>query len=138
MLAGRTLQELSMGFVPVGISLIRDVVPPGRTGTATAAVSAHPRGGRLDRPSLAAWIADSYDFHALFWSSTVLTVLAALPVAPLIPRVPAARRARLDLVGAAGHRRRSRGRPGRSPRAVSGVGTPRARGRASSSASSHW
>ncbi|MCD4526543.1 MFS transporter [Nocardioides sp. cx-173] len=102
MLAGRTLQGLSMGFVPVGISLIRDVVPPGRTGTAMAAVSATLGvGGSIGLP-LAAWIADSYDFHALFWFSTVLAVLAALPVALLIPRVPAARRARLDLVGALG------------------------------------
>ncbi|MCW2852208.1 MAG: major facilitator superfamily 1 [Nocardioides sp.] len=100
--AGRTLQGLSMGFIPVAISLIRDIVPPARTGTAIAAVSATLGvGGAIGLP-LSAWIADGYDFHALFWVSTVLAAVTALAVALVIPHVPSGRQARLDLVGALG------------------------------------
>ncbi|HCB07023.1 MAG TPA: hypothetical protein DEQ43_22715, partial [Nocardioides bacterium] len=38
MLVGRALQGLSMGFIPVGISLMREVTPPRLTGTGIAAM----------------------------------------------------------------------------------------------------
>ena len=40
MLVGRAMQGLAMGFIPVGISLMREITPPHLTGTAIAAMSA--------------------------------------------------------------------------------------------------
>ena len=59
MLAGRALQGLAMGFIPVGISLMREFTPPQMTGTAIAAMSATLGvGGAIGLP-LSAWIAES-------------------------------------------------------------------------------
>jgi MFS family permease len=55
-LAGRALQGFAMGFIPVGISLMREFTPPHITGTAIAAMSDPRRGGAIGLP-LAAWIA---------------------------------------------------------------------------------
>ena len=55
-LAGRGLQGLAMGFIPVGISLMREVVPPAMATTAVAAMSATLGvGGAIGLP-LSAWI----------------------------------------------------------------------------------
>ena len=40
MLLGRVLQGLAMAFIPVGISMMREVTPPAMTATAVAAMSA--------------------------------------------------------------------------------------------------
>ncbi|WP_447643723.1 MFS transporter [Nocardioides zeae] len=51
-LVGRALQGIAMGFIPVGISLMREVTPPHLTGTATAAMSATLGvGGAIGLPS---------------------------------------------------------------------------------------
>ncbi|WP_224766249.1 MFS transporter [Nocardioides campestrisoli] len=101
-LTGRVLQGVAMGFVPVAISLVREVTPPHLVNTATAAVSATLGvGGALGLP-LAAWIAQSFDWHALFWLSTVLAVMVAALTAALVPHVKDEHPGRLDLVGAIG------------------------------------
>ena len=40
MLVGRALQGLAMGFIPVGIALLREIVPPHLAGSSVAAMSA--------------------------------------------------------------------------------------------------
>jgi MFS family permease len=102
MLAGRALQGLAMGFIPVGISLMREITPPRMTGTAIAAMSATLGvGGAIGLP-LSAWIADSHDWHALFWLSAGLAALVLLATFVFVPHVLDANPGRLDLVGAAG------------------------------------
>ena len=101
-LAGRTLQGLAMGFVPVGISLMREVVPPAMAATAVAAMSATMGvGGAIGLP-LSAWIADAFDWHGLFWVATALSVIVLLGVWFAVPHVHDAHPARLDIVGAIG------------------------------------
>ena len=74
MLVGRALQGLAMGFIPVGISLMREITPPEMASTAIAAMSATLGvGGAIGLP-LSAWIADAYDWHALFWVSAGLAL----------------------------------------------------------------
>lgn len=102
MLAGRALQGLAMGFIPVGISLLRDVTPPHLTSTAIAAMSATLGvGGAIGLP-LSAWIAEDFDWHVLFWASAGLAVLVLIGVMTLIPHVDDGTRGRLDLPGAVG------------------------------------
>lgn len=101
-LAGRTLQGLAMGFIPVGISLMREVVPPAMATTAVAAMSATLGvGGAIGLP-LSAWIADSSDWHGLFWVASGLAVLVLLGSWFAVPHVHDAHPGRLDVVGAVG------------------------------------
>lgn len=101
-LVGRSLQGMAMGFIPVAISLMREITPPARTGTAIAAMSGTLGvGGAIGLP-LSAYVADAYDWHALFWLSAGLAALTALGVALVVPHVAALRSGRLDLVGALG------------------------------------
>lgn len=101
-LAGRALQGMAMGFIPVAISLVREVAPPERRAAAIAAVSATLGvGGALGLP-LAAWIAQNFSWHALFWVSAVLAVVITVATIIVVPGVHDAHPARLDLVGIAG------------------------------------
>lgn len=100
--AGRVLQGLAMGFVPVAISLVREVTPPRLQSTAIATVSATLGvGGAIGLP-LAAWIAEDNDWHMLFWLSAVLAALVAILVVFAVPHVRDEHPARLDVVGTIG------------------------------------
>jgi MFS family permease len=102
MLAGRAMQGLAMGFIPVGISLMREVTPPKMTSTAIASMSATLGvGGAIGLP-LSAWVADAFSWHALFWMSAGLALLVAIAVATLVPHVKDAVGGRLDVIGAIG------------------------------------
>ena len=101
-LVGRTLQGMAMGFIPVGISLLREITPPSMTSTSIAAMSATLGvGGAIGLP-LSAWIADAYDWHALFWLSTGLAAVILLATLLAVPHVRDAGGGRLDVVGAVG------------------------------------
>ncbi|GAA1525972.1 MFS transporter [Nocardioides humi] len=102
MLAGRLLQGFAMGFIPVGIALLREVTPPRLTATAMAAMSATLGvGGAIGLP-LSAWIVEDFSWHTLFWVSTGLAVVVALAVVLLVPHVRDATPGRFDTVGAVG------------------------------------
>jgi MFS family permease len=86
----------------VGISLMREVTPPHLTNTAIASMSATLGvGGAIGLP-LSAWVAESFDWHALFWMSAALAVVMLLSVALLVPHVHDAYGGRIDVVGAIG------------------------------------
>ncbi|WP_224276115.1 MFS transporter, partial [Streptomyces sp. LS1784] len=105
MIAGRALQGMGMGLVPIGISLLRDVLPPERLGSAIALVSASMGiGGGLGLP-IAAGVADYASWRVLFWGTAVLTVVIIGMLWTVIPApAPAGRAAggRFDFVGAIG------------------------------------
>ncbi|GAA3540646.1 MFS transporter [Aeromicrobium flavum] len=101
-LVGRVLQGVAMGYIPVAISLVREIAPDHLKATAVATVSATLGvGGALGLP-LAAWIADEWDWHALFWVSTGLAVVVFLATALLVPHVHDAHPATIDVVGILG------------------------------------
>lgn len=101
-LVGRTLQGLAMGFIPVGISLMREVVPPAMATTAVAAMSATLGvGGAIGLP-LSAWIADTFDWHGLFWVASGLAVLVLLGSWFAVPHVHDEHPGKLDIVGGFG------------------------------------
>ena len=102
MLVGRAMQGLAMGFIPVGISLMREITPPHLTGTAIAAMSATLGvGGAIGLP-LAAWVADDRDWHALFWVAAALAAVVLVASYFLVPHVQDAAPGRFDVVGALG------------------------------------
>ncbi|NHC43891.1 MFS transporter [Motilibacter aurantiacus] len=102
MLVGRALQGLAMGFIPVGISLLREITPPHMAGSAVAAMSATLGvGGAIGLP-LSAWIADVADWHALFWVATGLSVVILALVRLGVPHVHDAQPGRFDVLGGIG------------------------------------
>ncbi|MBO1417348.1 MFS transporter, partial [Streptomyces sp. FH025] len=104
MIIGRALQGMGMGLVPLGISLLRDVLPPERLGSAIALVSASMGiGGGLGLP-IAAAVADYASWRVMFWGTAALTVVIIGMLWTVVP-VPSTRRAvggRFDFVGAIG------------------------------------
>ncbi|MEU4167186.1 MFS transporter [Streptomyces sp. NPDC026665] len=103
MIVGRGLQGMGMGMVPLGIALLRDVVPAERLSSSIALVSASMGiGGGLGLPISAA-VAQYANWRVLFWGSAVLAVLIGTLIWFLVPDVPAsAKGQRFDILGALG------------------------------------
>ncbi|MFF2406845.1 MFS transporter [Streptomyces sp. NPDC058092] len=103
MIIGRGLQGMGMGMVPLGIALLRDVVPAEKLSSSIALVSASMGiGGGLGLP-IAAAVAQYANWRVLFWGSTVLAVAIAVAIWFVIPDVPAgAKGQRFDALGAVG------------------------------------
>lgn len=103
MIAGRGLQGLGMGVVPLGISLLRDVVPAEKLGPSIAIMSASMGvGGALGLPFAAA-IAENTSWRVLFWVVAVLAVAVGALILALVPGDrPATRSTSFDLLGAVG------------------------------------
>ncbi|MEU9187384.1 MFS transporter [Streptomyces sp. NPDC048484] len=103
MIVGRGLQGMGMGMVPLGIALLRDVIPAEKLSSSIALVSASMGiGGGLGLP-IAAAVAQYASWRVLFWGSAVLAVAIAVLIWFLIPDVPAgAKGQRFDAPGAIG------------------------------------
>ncbi|WP_427016012.1 MFS transporter [Pseudarthrobacter sp. P1] len=102
MLAGRILQGMAAGAIPLGISILRDELPREKVGSAVATMSATMGvGGAIGLP-VAALIAQNADWHVLFWASAALGAVALVLVAVVLPESPVRTPARFDGVGAAG------------------------------------
>ncbi|GAB2932989.1 MFS transporter [Streptomyces mayteni] len=102
MVAGRALQGASMGIIPLGISVMRDVLPADRLGASIALMSASLGiGGALGLPAAAA-VAQNADWHVLFWGSAALGALVTVLVVFLVPESETRVGGRFDVVGAVG------------------------------------
>ncbi|HEY0450818.1 MFS transporter [Actinophytocola sp.] len=102
MVAGRALQGLASGVIPLGISIMRDELPADRLGSATAMMSASLGvGGALGLPA-AAFLAQQVDWHMLFWASAGLGTVVALLVLTCVPESNVRTGGRFDLIGAVG------------------------------------
>jgi MFS family permease len=102
MVVGRVLQGVAMGYIPVAISMVRETAPAHLRNTAVAGISATLGvGGALGLP-LAAWIAQDFDWHVLFWVSAALAVVMTCGTLAVVPHVHDAHPGRLDVPGALG------------------------------------
>ncbi|HJX76732.1 MFS transporter [Glutamicibacter sp.] len=103
MIAGRALQGFGSGMVPLGIAMLRDLVPKERLSAAIATVSATLGvGGAVGMP-LSAAVIEFADWRAVFYGSAALTLLVALAIWKLIPALPAgAAGQKFDWLGAIG------------------------------------
>jgi EmrB/QacA subfamily drug resistance transporter len=102
LVAGRALQGVGLGVIALGISILRDVLHPKRLGAAVALVSSTLGiGGALGLP-VAAVIADTFDWHVLFWMATVLSAVAFVLVLWIVPVSTLRTGGSFDFVGAVG------------------------------------
>ncbi|MFB7495370.1 MFS transporter [Streptomyces sp. NPDC056161] len=101
-IVGRTLQGFAMGAIPLGIGLMRDMLPRERLGSAMALMSSSIGvGGGLALPA-AALVAQHTDWHALFYGAAGLGVLAILLTLLAVPESPMRASGTFDLPGALG------------------------------------
>ncbi|MFF9587074.1 MFS transporter [Streptomyces achromogenes] len=102
MIVGRTLQGFAMGAIPLGIGLMRDMLPRERLGSAMALMSSSIGvGGGLALPA-AALVAQHTDWHALFYGAAGLGALAIVLTLLAVPESPMRAEGSFDLVGALG------------------------------------
>lgn len=102
LLVGRAVQGLMTGVIPLGIAVLRDHLPVKRVGGAVALISASFGFGAALGLPISSFIADSLDWHALFWTATVLGVVLFALVAWIVPKDTEFAAGRFDYVGAVG------------------------------------
>ncbi|MFI2363771.1 MFS transporter [Promicromonospora sp. NPDC019610] len=102
LIVGRALQGMGMGVVPLGISILRDVLHRDRLGSGIALVSATLGvGGALGLP-ISAFVTERYDWHVVFWVAAGIGLLALALVAWVVPVSTLRTGGRLDVVGVVG------------------------------------
>ncbi|MGO1548010.1 MFS transporter, partial [Microbacterium gubbeenense] len=88
--------------IPLGIAIMRDVLRPARLGTAVAFMSATMGvGGAIGMP-VAAFVAESFDWHMLFWLSFGLGLFGLVAVWFIVPVDTLLSPGRLDVIGVIG------------------------------------
>lgn len=102
MVLARALQGMAAGVIPLGIAILRDLLPPRRLGTGIALISATLGvGGALGLP-VSAMVAERFDWHALFWVAAGIAIFAFIGCAVLIPASAHTTPGRIDAVGIIG------------------------------------
>ena len=102
MIAGRTLQGFAMGAIPLGIGLMRDMLPREKLGSAMALMSSSIGvGGGLALPA-AALVAQHTDWHALFYGAAGLGVVSIALTLLVVPESRMRAEGSFDVLGALG------------------------------------
>lgn len=102
MIIGRGLQGIGMGVIPLGISALRELMPPERLGSSIALISSSLGiGGALGLPFAAA-VAENTSWRVLFWTSAGLSALVAVLIWLFVPATPARASGRFDFAGSLG------------------------------------
>ncbi|WP_393083826.1 MFS transporter [Streptomyces sp. LN704] len=102
MIAGRALQGFAMGAIPLGIGLMRDMLPREKLGSAMALMSSSIGvGGGLALP-LAALVAQHADWHSLFFLAAGLGVVSIVLTLVAVPESPMRAEGTFDVLGAIG------------------------------------
>ncbi|VTR09613.1 drug resistance protein [Clostridioides difficile] len=103
LIIGRALQGMATSVVPLGMSILRNMLEPARLPVAIAMVSAAAGvGGSVGLP-LAAVVAEYLDWHLLFWACAAVAAISIVLIAVVVPRDTVSRpraRAGFDYVGA--------------------------------------
>ncbi|MDY6998434.1 MAG: MFS transporter [Actinomycetota bacterium] len=102
LIVGRGLQGLGMGVIPLGVSILRDVLPAERLGSAIALVSATLGvGGALGLP-LSAFVTEHFEWQMLFVLAAGIGAAALTLVVWAVPESPVRTGGRVDVVGIIG------------------------------------
>ncbi|UGQ13342.1 MFS transporter [Yinghuangia sp. ASG 101] len=102
MVIGRVLQGIGAGVVPLGMSALRDLLPPERLGSGIALISSSLGIGAALGLPIAAGVTENADWRVLFWSAAALSALAAVLIWFFVPESPTRTGGKFDFVGAIG------------------------------------
>lgn len=100
LIVARVLQGFAPALIPIGISTMRDELPPEKIGGAVALMSATLGiGGAVGLP-LSGVIYEAFGWQAVFWGSVVMSVVMILLVLAVVPESPVRSPGRFDWLGA--------------------------------------
>ncbi|MDI2131054.1 MFS transporter [Yinghuangia seranimata] len=102
LIVGRGLQGVGAAVIPLAISILRDLLPPERTGSAVALMSSTVGIGAAFGLPLAALLVQYADWHAMFWATTGLGALVFVLAWRFVDEVPGRSPGRFDIPGALG------------------------------------
>ena len=102
LIVGRTLQGIALAVVPLGIGILRDVLPPERVASSSGLMSTTMGVGAAVGVPLTSLIARYADWHAVFWMSGGFGLVALLLVLAFVPRTRTRLGGRFDAVGTLG------------------------------------
>ena len=100
MIVGRALQGFGAALIAVGISILRDKLPPERIGTAVALMSATMGIGSALGLPLAGVLSDWLGWHSIFWFGAVTGVVLVVALLVVVEESPVRTPGRFDVVGA--------------------------------------
>jgi MFS family permease len=99
-LGGRALQGFGMALIPIGISIMRDALPPAKVGAAVSLMSATLGiGGAMGLP-LSGFLYTHVGWQWIFWCSAFLGGALVLAVGLLVPESTMRTKGRFDYAGA--------------------------------------
>jgi MFS family permease len=102
LIVARVLQGASLGVVPLGISIMRGVLPEGRVGSGVALMSSSLGiGGAIGLP-ITGLVAENLGWRWLFAGAAVLCVVLLLLINRMVAESPERSGGRFDLLGAIG------------------------------------
>ncbi len=100
LIVARMLQGFAPALIPIGISTMRDELPPERIGGAVALMSATLGiGGAVGLP-LSGVIYEAFGWQAVFWGSVVMSVVMLALVLTVVPESGVRTPGRFDWLGA--------------------------------------
>lgn len=100
LIAARSLQGFAPALIPIGISMMRDELPPERIGGAVALMSATLGiGGAVGLP-LSGVIYDAFGWQAVFWGSVAMAAVMLVLVLAVVPESGVRTPGRFDWTGA--------------------------------------
>uniref|UniRef100_UPI0025E962FD MFS transporter n=1 Tax=uncultured Aeromicrobium sp. TaxID=337820 RepID=UPI0025E962FD len=100
MILGRALQGFGASLIAVGISILRDELPPKRIGTAVALMSATMGIGSALGLPLAGVLTDWLGWHSIFWFGAVAGAVLVVSLLVVVDESPVRTRGRFDIAGA--------------------------------------
>lgn len=99
-LVGRALQGFSTSIIPIGISLLREQLPPGRASSAVALMSATLGIGSAAGLLLSGLLSQNLGISSLFWLSAIAGTAAGLGIVLGVRESATRTGGRFDFVGA--------------------------------------
>lgn len=100
MIVGRALQGFGAALIAVGISILRDKLPPERVGTAVALMSATMGIGSALGLPLAGVLSDWLGWHSIFWFGAVAGAVLVVVLLVVVEESPVRTPGRFDVTGA--------------------------------------
>ena len=102
LIVGRVLQGMATAVVPLGISILRDELPPAKVGAGVAMMSSTLGIGAAVGLPIAGLVVDHADWHAMFWGATALALVVLALVATVVRESPVRGSGRFDVIGSIG------------------------------------
>ena len=100
LIVARAMQGFSPALIPIGISTMRDELPPEKIGGAVALMSATLGIGAAVGLPLSGVIYETFGWQAVFWASVVMSVVMIVLVVTVVPESTVRTPGRFDWLGA--------------------------------------